>query len=393
MASNVQAVTAETIISRARDMIPVMKERARRAEELRRLPPETHQDFIDAGFYKVLQPARYGGYELDYGTQTELSYELARGCASSGWVASITTCHAWLLGMYPPEAQEAVWGDDGDTLVASSFGPTDYKVERATGGYRVTGRWKFSSGVDLCDWVLLGTPIPSDKGPPARVFSVAPLRDCKIEDTWFVSGLAGTGSNDVLARDLFIPDNHMVDTALLNGNPSPGSAINPCHIFRLPLFGVFSYNLVGVGIGAAQGAVDLLTDQLKVKSTATTRLKLANLQSVQLRLAKAAAAANAAHTVIAENCEEMNRLERAGVPGEAACMRWRRDSGFASLLACQAVDELFPLLGGQGLQSDNAVQRAWRDAHAVGQHIALTWDAAATNYGAHILGVPPATQG
>ncbi|HXQ51426.1 MAG TPA: acyl-CoA dehydrogenase family protein [Stellaceae bacterium] len=389
--------TADDIVARARAMMPTMRARAQRAEEMRHIPDETHREFIEAGFYRVLQPARYGGFELDYGTQTEMSVELAQGCASSGWIASITACHAWIVGMFPPEAQEHIWGDDSGTLIASAFQPpSDFSIERVAGGYRVSGRWHFSSGVGLCQWTILSIPIPSSDGksPPERTICVVPLKNAEIDDVWFVSGLCATGSNDIILRDEFVPDHHTVRYADLGGDgPTPGSAVNPHHIYRLPLFGVFSYNLVGTGIGAAKGAVDMMVDHLKPRSTTTTKLRMANLQSIHLRIARAAALADAARAVIQRNCEEFNRLGRAGQPiGPEQRVRYRRDAGFAGALSVEAVEGIFPLLGGGGLAKDNPIQRHWRDAHAVGQHVACSWDVAGSNYGAARLGVLPPDQ-
>ena len=389
-------VTAESMIALARDMMPAVRTRAKRTEELRRLPEETHRDFIDAGFYRVVQPARYGGYELDYGTQAEIGHELAQGCASSGWIASITACHAWIAGMFPPEAQERLWGDDGGTLVASAFQPpAEYRLERATGGWRASGRWKFSSGVDLCQWAVISTPVPAPegKGPPERMMALVPLKDATIEDVWFVNGLCGTGSNDIILRDVFVPDAHTLRASECGGGPTPGSTINPHHIFRLPLFGVFPYNLVGIGVGAAKGMVDLMIDHLKVRNTATMHLRMAALQSAQLRVARAAAAADGARTILARNLAEMNSRARADLPlGPEHRIRYRRDAGFASLLFLEAVQGVFPLLGGGGLDSASPVQRQWRDAHAVGQHIACSWDTSGSHYGAAVLGVLPPEQ-
>jgi 3-hydroxy-9,10-secoandrosta-1,3,5(10)-triene-9,17-dione monooxygenase len=382
--------TAEELLARARDMVPMMRERARRTEQNRRILPETNQDFIDAGFYKVLQPRRYGGYGLDYGVNTEISVEIARGCASSGWISSITTCHAWILGMMEKDAQEHVWGDDDGTLIASCFFAAEHTAERVAGGYKISGRWRFSSGVDICQWVLVQVVLKNEKGPPDRMFTLLPLKDCKIEDVWHVTGLSGTGSNDVVARDLFVPDAHMLRVNDLNGGPTPGSEINPEHIYQLPLFGVFSYNLVGTGIGAAIGATETLAEQMRTRATAGTGMQLAKLQSVQLRLARASAEADAARTIVARCLEEMNRLTREkNYPTLAQRMRYRRDSSYASVLAVQAMEGIFPLIGGQGLTTDNAIGRHWRDAHAVQQHIALTWDNHGTGYGEWLLGVSP----
>ncbi len=389
--------SAADIIGRARDMMPTLRKRAKEAEELRHIPDATHREFTEAGFYRVLQPARYGGFELDYGTQTEMSIELAQGCASSGWIASITACHAWIVGMFPPEAQDHIWGDDSGTLIASAFQPpSDYRIEREKDGWKIGGRWHFSSGVALCQWTILSVPIPQKdgKGPPERMICVVPLTQAAIEDVWFVTGLCATGSNDVILRDVFVPDHHTVKFADLAGDgPTPGSAVNPHHIYRLPLFGVFSYNLVGCGIGAAKGAVDMMVDHLKPRTTATGHLRMANLQSVHLRIAHAAASVDAARTIIQRNCDEFNRLGRNGQPiAPESRVRYKRDAGFASLLSLEAVQGVFPLLGGGGLAKDNPVQRHWRDVHAVGQHIACSWDTNGSTYGAARLGVLPPDQ-
>jgi 3-hydroxy-9,10-secoandrosta-1,3,5(10)-triene-9,17-dione monooxygenase len=383
--------TADEILSRARDLMPKVRERAAEAEKLRRLPPATHEDFIEAGFYKVLQPRRYGGYGLDYGVNCEVSTELARGCASSGWVASITTCHAWILGMMEPEAQERVWGDDAEQLIASCFFVADQSYEKVQGGYKVSGRWRFSSGVNVCQWVLVQLVMPAAKGgPPDRFFILMPLKECEIVDVWHVTGLAGTGSNDVVAKGVFVPDSHFLRVNEINGGPTPGSAVNDEHIYKLPLFGVFSYNLVGTGTGAAIGAVEQLAEQMKSRKSSGMGLQLSKLQSVQLRLAKASAEADAARTIVARDLEEMNRVTREGKwPTMEQRMRYRRDASYASLLAVQATEGVFPLLGGQGLTTDNPIGRLWRDAHAVQQHIALTWDSHGSAYGEWLLGVGP----
>jgi 3-hydroxy-9,10-secoandrosta-1,3,5(10)-triene-9,17-dione monooxygenase len=223
---------------------------------------------------------------------------------------------------------------------------------------------------------------------------VVPLSQATIEDVWFVNGLAATGSNDIILRDVFVPDEHTVKYIhLQDDGPTPGSAVNPHHIYRLPLFGVFSYNLVGTGIGAAKGAVDLTVDHLKPRTTSTAHLRMAALQSVHLRVARAAASADAARTIIQRNCDEFNRLGRTSQPiGPEHRIRYRRDAGFASLLCLEAVQGIFPLLGGGGLASDNPIQRHWRDVHAVGQHVACSWDIAGSSYGAARLGVLPPDQ-
>ena len=143
-----KATEEAVLVQRTRDMIPALRDRALQAERDRRLPPESDADFREAGFYRALQPARYGGLELDYGVQTEIARELGKACASSGWVGGILACHGWMAGMLPDEAQNEIWGDNPDVAIATSFLPVGVKSERKGDGLQIEGRWRFSSGVD-----------------------------------------------------------------------------------------------------------------------------------------------------------------------------------------------------------------------------------------------------
>src|SRR5689334_20524628 len=152
--------TLDEVVARAEALLPRLRERARTAEVERHVPTETVQELRDAGLFRVLQPASYGGYELDYGrTQVELCHVLGQACGSTAWVQCVVACHAWCLAMFPPEAQEAVWGQDQDTLIASAFAFKTGRGRPVEGGYRVEGEWQFSSGSDICEWIILGTPI------------------------------------------------------------------------------------------------------------------------------------------------------------------------------------------------------------------------------------------
>jgi 3-hydroxy-9,10-secoandrosta-1,3,5(10)-triene-9,17-dione monooxygenase len=383
------SATADEILARARALVPTLRDRAPAAERLRRMPPETVRDFRDAGFYRMLQPKRFGGYELPYGIQTEVAIELGRACASSAWDASITACHGWILGMFPLEAQTEVWSADPDVTVSTSFLPVGPKVERVTGGLRVSGRWRFSSGVDHCAWAILGAPVASaGGGPPSQWFVMVKLADCQVEDVWHVSGLAATGSNDVVVPEQFVPDHRTVDLMQLKGQGSPGSAINPGYLYRLPLHGCFSYNLVGTALGAARGMVEGVIEGLRGR-TSMGGVSLAATQSVQLRISEAQAELDAAYALIARNLDEINRRAQAGQDMPVADrLRYRRDNAFVAMQAVRAVDRVFPLVGGRGLEVNDFVNRAWRDTHAAAHHIALTWDVMASMAGAVVLGLP-----
>ena len=380
-------VNRDDILDRAREMVPVLRERASEAEGLRRIPEETARDFRSAGFYRVLQPRRYGGLELAFGTQTELAIILAPGCASSAWVACITACHAWIFGMFPPAAQDEVWGADEDATISSSFLPIAAELHQADGGIRISGRWKFSSAVDYCAWSLLTMDVDDGSGGRERLFMVVPLADCTIEDTWHTTGLAGTGSNDIVVDDLFVPTHRTVRSAKIQGGPSPGSAVNDGYLYRLPQHATFSFNIVGTAIGGARGAIRAAITELTGRNT-VSGARLAELSSVHLRVAEAEAEVAAAYALMARNRDEIIADAEAGrIASAVDRARYRRDNAYAGRLCVQAVDRIYPLMGGRGIATDSTVNRAWRDVHAVAHHIALTWDNQAAPSGALAVGV------
>ena len=171
---------------------------------------------------------------MEFGTQTELGVELGRGCGSSAWVATVICCHAWLAGMFPRAAQEEIWGRNPDAAIASSFFPVAPRAERVAGGLRVSGRWKFSSGVDHCAWAIVLVPVPAKAGAADAYFALLPLAECRIEDVWHAVGLAGSGSNDIVADNVFLPEHRILDTEAVKGGPTPGSAVNDHYLYRMP---------------------------------------------------------------------------------------------------------------------------------------------------------------
>jgi 3-hydroxy-9,10-secoandrosta-1,3,5(10)-triene-9,17-dione monooxygenase len=223
--------------------------------------------------------------------------------------------------------------------------------------------------------------------PDAR-FALIPLAQARIEDTWRASGLAGTGSNDIVVDKLFVPAHRVVAIERLKGGPTPGSAVNPGYLYRMPVFASFPFTLIGPALGAARGALDAVADGLAVRKSAA-QLRLAEQQSVQLRLARVAAQVDAAEASVSQMLETCLRDARAGaIPSLPERARCRLNLGFAADLCVRAMENLLPLTGGRGLLAGDPVQRAWRDVHAVAQHVALVWDVQAGLYGPVRLGLP-----
>lgn len=383
-----KAALEEQLVDRARDLGPVLIKRARQAELDRRISTDTDRDFREAGFYRVLQPARYGGMELDYGAQTAFARELGRACASSGWVGGIIACHSWMAGMFPDEAQAEIWGDDADIALATSFLPVGVSVERNGAELNISGRWRFSSGVDLCGWAILLVFVLAEggNGPPDPVFALVDLAECRVENAWNSAGLAATGSNDIVVESAVIPPHRMMRVLELRGDTTPGSDAHNSYLYRLPLFAVFPFNIIGPALGAARGALDAVIVDLTSRQS-VTGADLSRVATVHQRIGKATALLDAADAVTAQLRSEIVSKGKAGEAFEMAERgRYRLNLGHVAQNCCDAVDTLLPLTGGRGLETSHPMQRAWRDVHAVSQHIGLVWDLQTGLYGNILLG-------
>ncbi|MGL3209656.1 acyl-CoA dehydrogenase family protein [Bradyrhizobium sp. BR 1433] len=379
------------MVARARALVPALRERASRTEELRRLPPETERDLLDSGLFRILQPKRVGGSELDYVALVDCADALGQGDASVSWNFANLASHHWMLAMFAPEAQSAVWGEDPDALIASSFVFPAGRARKAGGGYVLSGHWPFSSGVESCEWNMLASVVASDDeadGVEYRLFLLN-RRDYSIDDTWNAAGLRGTGSNDVRVTDAFVPEHMTVAVSDLAGGATPGSIVNPNALYMLPVFSLFPYVLSGVGLGNAQACLDDYVEIARHRASTYNRAKIGDLQSTQIKIAEASAKIDAARLIMRTNCvEALAEVRRGDIPGIAAKTKLRRDGAFAVNLCTEAVSLLFAAGGARSLFTSGALQRQFRDAHAVNSHLAFNFDAAGTNYGRVALGLP-----
>ncbi|MGY4571863.1 MULTISPECIES: acyl-CoA dehydrogenase family protein [Bradyrhizobium] len=379
------------MVARARALVPALRERASRTEDLRRLPPETERDLLDSGLFRILQPKRVGGSELDYVALVDCADALGQGDASVSWNFANLASHHWMLGMFAPEAQNAVWGEDPDVLIASSFVFPAGRARKAGGGYVLSGHWPFSSGVESCGWNMLASVVASDDeadGVEYRLFLLN-RRDYSIDDTWNAAGLRGTGSNDVRVTDAFVPEHMTVAVSDLAGGATPGSIVNPNALYMLPVFSLFPYVLSGVGLGNAQACLDDYVEIARHRASTYNRAKIGDLQSTQIKIAEASAKIDAARLIMRTNCvEALAEVRRGDIPGIAAKTKLRRDGAFAVNLCTEAVSLLFAAGGARSLFTSGALQRQFRDAHAVNAHLAFNFDAAGTNYGRVALGLP-----
>ena len=382
----------DAYVQAARELSPAIRARAAECESLRRLPDATFEAYQRSGLLRALQPRRWDGFELSPLTFFDAVAEVAAACPSSAWFLSVVGIHNWQLGVFPEQAQRDVWGKDTSVLISSSYAPTG-KVERVDGGFRLSGRWSFSSGCDHCQWVFLGGIAPGDGPIPDMRTFLLPRSDYRILDNWHVAGLAGTGSKDIVVDGAFVPEHRthrFVDAYLFQ---NPGQAVNTGPLFRLPFGCLFAFAIAVPAIGAARGALDAYRTYMQAKVAAYDGSKVADDPFAQRRLSEAAVEIAAAEGDVRDTWKAMCMQAEAGdtIPLSArARARW--SAANIVLRGVRAVDLLFEASGGRALFLDNPMQRYFRDVHAMRAHALNNPDKASQVFGyaeLHPGGTPP----
>jgi 3-hydroxy-9,10-secoandrosta-1,3,5(10)-triene-9,17-dione monooxygenase len=354
-------MNSSDILDRAKSLAPVLRERAFDTENARRISDETINDLKAAGLFRVLQPKAYGGYEFDPQVFMEIAMIIGSACPSTGWVYSVIGVHNWQLALMPKQAQDDVWGEDQDVLISSSYTPRG-KIEIVDGGYRVSGRWSFSSGCGHAQWVILGGVAEEEDGTVRRLCFLLPRADYEIDDVWHVIGLRGTGSNDIVVDGAFVPEyrTHAYTS---------GSVTSDSPIYQLPFASVFTFGITAPLLGAAQGALDEHIQWTAERVRVTRGTRVAEEPFSQARVADAFGELDGARLQMRRDLDEMMELARdeKEIPIELRA-RGRLDQVRATQLAASAIDRVFQNSGGRVLHERNPIQRAWRDIHAGAQH-------------------------
>ena len=377
---------ADELIGRARALAPKLRERAVRAERERNIPRESVEEYLASGLIHTLQPKRWGGYEYDHETAFDIAIELGRStCGSSAWCLNYLADHACILSHFPDEAQHDVWSRNSAACIATSAKPTG-KVTVAPGGYRLDGRWAWCSGLRHSHWIMIGGLVhrEGDHHPDMRLFLV-PTSDVRQEDTWYCAGLSATGSNTSVVDNVFVPEHRSVSFSTLRDACSPGSKVNTNPIYRTPFIAVHSYALLGPAMGLARGAYADFVEWTKVRYLTYTQLAIAQHVPVQIRVAEIGAQIDAAE-LLARRAFVTARSDYTGMSMETRTLL-RRDWTYALRMLREAMDSLVKISGSSGLMDDNAVQRCWRDVHAISSHVVMNWDVPAENFGRSEFGL------
>ena len=359
-----------------------------RAEEARILLPETMADLHRTGVLRALQPGRWGGMELDFVSCFDVAYELGRGCASTAWTAVNLLIHHWMLALYDEQAQADVWQQDPDACIASGVIPAQGQGRIADGGYMVSGRWNFSSGVNVSDWNMLAFTVRDGDKIVDQQLAVLHKSEYEIVDDWQVLGMRSTGSMTVVAKDVFVPTHRALSMHDLRGGDAfPGASSNPGALYRVALSMLSGHVIASAVVGNAQAALELTIDSIRQRSATTTGARLRDIQAVQMRVGSAATRIEAARQLIRSDMLEGQELaNRNEVPDQERKLRAKRNVSYGITLCTEAVDILHALAGANGIYDGYPIQRIFRDAHAGASHILFANDMNFSTWGLVALG-------
>lgn len=382
---------AADYLAAVREILPGIRSRAASIERIGGIPEETVRELDDVGVFRGLQPRQWGGLELDPATFFESVVLIASACASTGWVAGVVAVHPWEVGLLSNEAQRDVWGSDVRTRLSSSYAPTG-KVLRVDGGYQLSGQWRFSSGVDLSDWAILGGIAEGDLESDISAFLVQRTDFTVDPDSWKVAGLAGTGSKTLNIESAFVPAYRSHRIADVNRGLIPGWEVNDRPLYHMPwLSGIFAYAIAAPAIGAATGALDAFVEQTRTRVGAYGGPPVAANAAVQIRLADARAVVEDARLRMRNTWEEFYGLAISGatlIPQELQA-RCRYEGARAISTCLHAVLQVFEVSGGGVMNLSNPIQRFLRDLLAMRNHPMGALESSAFTYARAQLNADP----
>lgn len=368
---------------RARECVPVLAERAQKCEDARVLLPENEKLLHDTGLFRYHQPKRFGGMELPFVAVVDIVAELARGCPSTAWNVGNLGCHHWILAYYEPETQHEVWDANPDALIASSIALAAGRGKAVRGGFVVSGKWPFSSGVDNCGWNMLAVTIyEGDKAVDWRLCLV-PKSDYRIIDTWYAMGMVGTGSKDIEVNEVFVPERRALPLVKCRGGQDhPGAALNPGPLFRIPIVASAGHPLSATALGAAEGAFDHVRHVFSKRVGTYTGAKVSDFQAVQIKLARARALIDSARYAMRASAIAFE----GGTLDLETKLRLRIQNTLAVAHSREAVETLWSCYGANGIYTRDPLQRYLRDTQAINQHFSFNFDIAGSAYGTAALG-------
>lgn len=376
------------LVRRARELGPRLAANAAEAEGARRIPDDSIGAVVEAGLFRITVPRRFGGYEVDVQTKLEVSSALAEADGSTAWVVTLINVCSWLAGLFPQQAQQDVFGADRDTRICGVLAPTA-ECRRAGGGLLVSGRWPYASGCLHSSWAVLGLPVVDEQGQQVdQGLALIPLSELMIEDTWFVAGMRGTGSNTIVAEDVFVPDHRILSVVRAVGGDYATEHRDEA-LYRSAFVPVLALVLAGPQVGLAQAALDFVIEKAPRRSIAYTSFeRQIDSTAFQMAVGDAAMLVDTARLHVARAAADIDAAASRGEKlGYLARARIRADTGWAVRKAREAIDLLVSAHGASSFAESSPLQRIWRDSNVAGRHAVVLPDVNQELYGKALLGI------
>jgi 3-hydroxy-9,10-secoandrosta-1,3,5(10)-triene-9,17-dione monooxygenase len=391
--NNSQEITGEILLERARAMVPALRGRARETEQNARLPDATINEAAEAGLFQAFVPKRYGGYEVDFQYGPRVTRELAHGCAASAWILSFFVQHNWQAGLCADDLQLKLWAARPYVLAPAHIIPSGTAVP-VDGGYQLSGRWQWTSGIQHGDWFFAAAVVPGGDGPrPDTRYFVVPIEQVTIDGTWEVSGLAGTGSNTVVIKDIFVADDMQVSFNDMLDGTAPGRTTQTPYLWDVPMVLVLMYNsLTAISVGVAEAAYQILIDivqEREIKYGGGAALKNS---AVHMRAGRCKMTLATIQNLFDSNLAKIEDRTRSGEPlSEFERLELMAQATWIIHASRWLIDDICEGAGSSFNFLSHPLQRMRRDMNVLGTHGIANYDRSTENYGKVLLGhdIPP----
>ena len=380
------ATTASELAARARSLAPLLAEHAAEAERLRRPHDAVIAALEEAEIFRLMVPRCYGGLELDLDVFLEVGLALAEGDASMAWVSTFYIEHNWMLCQFPESFQHELYADRSHVLAPAMVTPTG-EAWRRPGGFRLDGRWKWATGSAHGDWVIVsGRVQPAGDGLDVR-FLALPRSAVRIEDTWHVDGMCGTGSNDVIVENRTVPEERTVSILEMSAGKAPGSRLHPSPLYRTPMIPILGLAASMPAVGQARAVLRGFRERLAGRTRLGSATSQAERPAAQMRLARAEIEVRQAESLLRGVVAEVMAKRDAATPADRT--RWLASLAFAVDQSKRVIGSVAEVSGGSAHFLDQALQRSKRDVDTLSCHVVFDLDARLESHGRTLLGLDP----
>jgi 3-hydroxy-9,10-secoandrosta-1,3,5(10)-triene-9,17-dione monooxygenase len=388
-----EQLSHDELVARAAALAPQLRERVLEAEQTRKVPPANIEAVRKAGLFRVLQARCYGGHQQSLRTHIDTIAAVGQGCGSTAWCMGVIHAHSWLMAHFPQAAQEETYGANPDAIISAVIAPRG-QAKPAKGGYVLNGVWPFGSGSQHADFLFLGAAMLNEGGDVADEGDLlVPSRDVTIKDDWNVTGLRGTGSCTLVAKDVFVPEHRYLSLRGLIAGNTPGAALHDGWLYKSAGVPVLTLALAPCSLGIARAALDAFKQRLPGREVAyTEHEKQIEMPVTHVQAAEAATKIDVAEALLYRCADEIEAAARRGEMMEfTRRARVRADCAWAVRQCLEAVETLYLASGGSGIADSSSLGRAWRDLHAVNMHGLLNLQTNMELYGRVVLGLKPNT--